>query len=134
MAFMLKSAHSRAMHLHCSNDVDAALRETFWQTEITGDASILPIWSYGEVMSNITEPPTMVANTEDNTVVLNMTMLTTQETFDATWTTLYYFFHETVLEAYFSYVCSKLLFLLSSSYITLYQPLFKCSSIPSKLA
>ena len=106
--FPYLSSIAWCMHIYCSSDIDAALRETFWQTEITGDIKILPIWSYGEVMANITEPPTMVANTSDKTLVLNMTMITTQKTFEETWTTLYYFFHETVLESYFSYVCCTL--------------------------
>lgn len=46
---------------------------------ITVDASIVPKWSYGEVMANITEAPTMVAMAMymDMDMVLNMTMLTT---------------------------------------------------------
>jgi hypothetical protein len=90
------------MKHYCADDVEASLREQFWQTQITGDAKILPKWSYGETLANITEPPTMVANTSNKALILNMTMITTDATYTATWTTLFHFFRETVKESYFS--------------------------------
>lgn len=94
------------MHLYCPEDVRASTIEHFWETQITGDVNILPQWSYGEVMANITEPPTMLPMEMDMTtdMTLNMTMLTTYDNWQATWITLYYFFRETSLESYYGYV------------------------------
>lgn len=89
------------MHLYCTDGVRASRIENFWETQITGDVKILLKWIFGQVMASITEAPTMVAM--NKSVVLNMTILTTRETFDVTWTTLYYFFRETALESYFEY-------------------------------
>jgi hypothetical protein len=75
------------------------LIEGFWETEITGEATILPKWSYGEVMANITQPPTMVAQAK--MLILNETMITTQKDLDPIQNTLVYFFRETALESYF---------------------------------
>ncbi|PGH11880.1 hypothetical protein AJ80_06945 [Polytolypa hystricis UAMH7299] len=97
--FPYLSSIAWCMHLYCSDDVRASKIETFWETGITGDINILPVWSFGEVMANITEPPTMIA--KNQSMILDMTMLTTQETWEVTWTTLYYFFRETALESYF---------------------------------
>ncbi|KAG9244838.1 hypothetical protein BJ878DRAFT_49190 [Calycina marina] len=66
--------------------------------------------AYEEVMAKITEPPTRSVDIEDRSGVLNGTVLTTQETFDVTWTTLYYFFPETVLK-YTSRTCAAFSFL-----------------------
>jgi hypothetical protein len=100
--FPYLSSIARCIHLCCPNDVLASTIETFWETEITGDVKVLPEWSYGEVMANITQPPTMVAMGMD--MVLNMTMLTTYDNWEATWVTLMYFFRETTLESYYGYV------------------------------
>ncbi|KAH8898320.1 ferric-chelate reductase [Thozetella sp. PMI_491] len=102
--FPYLSSIAWCMHLYCAQDVKASTIEAFWETEITGDVSVVPKWSFGEVMANITEPPTMMPDMSggmDMDMVLNMTMLTTQENFEVTWTTLYYFFRETTLESYY---------------------------------
>lgn len=80
--------------------------------QITGDVNIVPEWSYGEVIANITEPPTMVAVATDvgMDMVLNMTMLTTCDNWQTTQLTLVYFFRETALESYFGYVVHRPLF------------------------
>ena len=106
--FPYLSSIAWCMHLYCTPDVRPSKIEKFWQTQITGDAKVLPKWSFGEVMANITEPPTMVA--ANTSMMLDMTMLTTRETFDVTWTTLYYFFRETALESYFGYVVRDIFF------------------------
>ncbi|KAI0188322.1 ferric-chelate reductase [Xylaria flabelliformis] len=97
--FPYLSSIAWCMHLYCSDDVRASTIETFWETEITGDVNILPKWSYGEVMANITQPPTVVQ--VDTNAVLNMTILTSYENWKITQGTLRYFFRETVLESYF---------------------------------
>jgi hypothetical protein len=100
--FPYLSSIAWCINLYCPNDVLASTIETFWETEITGDVKVLPEWSYGEVMANITQPPTMAAMGMD--MVLNMTMLTTYDNWEATWVTLMYFFRETTLESYYGYV------------------------------
>lgn len=77
--FPYLSSIAWCIHLYCPDDVRASTIEHFWETMITVDASIVPKWSYGEVMANITEAPTMVAMAMymDMDMVLNMTMLTT---------------------------------------------------------
>lgn len=97
--FPFLSSIAWCIHLYCPKDVHASIIETFWETEITGDVNILPEWSYGEVMGNITESPTMVANDMD--MVLNMTMVTTYDSWKAAEVTLVYFFRETALESYY---------------------------------
>ncbi|KAI0465984.1 ferric-chelate reductase [Xylaria cf. heliscus] len=97
--FPYLSSIAWCMHLYCPDDVEASTIETFWETEITGDVNIPPIWSYGEVMANITEPPTITQ--VDTNVILNMTILTTYENWKITQDTLKYFFRETALESYF---------------------------------
>ncbi|KAI0444282.1 ferric-chelate reductase [Xylaria telfairii] len=97
--FPYLSSIAWCMHLYCPDDVRASTTEAFWETEITGDVQIRPIWSYGEVMANITKPPTIVL--ADTDAVLNMTVLTTYENWKITQETLRYFFRETVLESYF---------------------------------
>jgi len=80
------------MHEYCPNDVRASTIEKFWETEITGGVKVPPKCSYGEVMANITQPPTMVATDKD--MVLNMPMLTTYNTWKITQDALIYFFRE----------------------------------------
>ena len=100
--FPYLSSIAWCMHLYCPKNVRASKIEKFWETQITGDVNVLPQWSYGEVLANITEPPTMV--TMDMDMTLNMTMLTTFDNWEATWVTLYYFFRETAQESYYGYV------------------------------
>jgi hypothetical protein len=115
--FPYLSSIAWCMHLYCPKDVLHSKIEHFWETQITGDVKVLPQWSYGEVLANITDPPTMLANASDMTMTLNMTMITTKEGFDVTWTTLYYFFRETALESYYGCVITIpfSLYILSSS-------------------
>jgi hypothetical protein len=87
------------IHTFCPENVKASTIEKFWEIQITGDVNIHPEWSYGEVMANITLPPTMVAMGED--MVLNITMLTTYNTWKITQDTLIYFFRETAQESYY---------------------------------
>ncbi|RFU76500.1 ferric-chelate reductase fre2 [Trichoderma arundinaceum] len=87
------------IHLYCPEDVRASTIERFWETEITGDINIIPVWSYGETIANITQPPTKVAKGKDT--VLNMTMITTYDDWEAAQVTLRYFFRETILESYY---------------------------------
>ncbi|OAA59061.1 ferric reductase-like transmembrane component [Niveomyces insectorum RCEF 264] len=91
------------MHLYCPDSVLPSLRETFWETEITGDIAVRPRWSYGAVLANITTPPTetLVPTATNAGTVLNTTVLTTYDNWQATWVTLYYFFRETSLESYY---------------------------------
>lgn len=98
--FPFLSSVAWCIHLYCPDSVRASTIETFWETEITGDVDILPVWSYGEVMANITQPPTIVAEPQEGKL-LNMTMLTTYDNWQLTWITLYYFFRETTLESYY---------------------------------
>lgn len=97
--FPFLSSIAWCIHSYCPGNVRASRIEKFWETEITGDSSVLPKWSYGEVLANITEPPTMM--TMDMDMVLNMTMLTSYNTWKITQDTLIYFFRETALESYF---------------------------------
>ncbi|KAF6833311.1 ferric reductase transmembrane component 4 [Colletotrichum plurivorum] len=97
--FPYLSSIAWCIHLYCPEDVPASKIETFWETQITGDVKILPQWSYGEVMANITQPPTEVVM--NMSMVLNKTMLTTYDDWDTTQATLVYFFRETVLESYY---------------------------------
>ncbi|KAF6834202.1 ferric-chelate reductase [Colletotrichum musicola] len=97
--FPYLSSIAWCIHLYCPEDVPASKIETFWETQITGDVKILPQWSYGEVMANITQPPTEVIM--NMSMVLNKTMLTTYDNWDTTQATLVYFFRETVLESYY---------------------------------
>ncbi|KAJ4345626.1 uncharacterized protein N0V89_011760 [Didymosphaeria variabile] len=102
--FPYLSSIAWCMHLYCPDSVQASTIEKFWETQITGDVKVVPKWSYGEVLANVTEP-TMMAGSMDmgmeSNNELNMTMLTTYETWEATWETLYYFFRETALESYY---------------------------------
>jgi hypothetical protein len=97
--FPYLSSIAWCIHQFCPDSVKASLIEGFWETEITGEATILPKWSYGEVMANITQPPTMVAQAK--MLILNETMITTQKDLDPVQNTLVYFFRETALESYF---------------------------------
>lgn len=108
--FPYLSSIAWCIHLYCADDVRASTIEIFWETEITGEINVRPQWSYGEVMANITHPPTIVATPTgmDADMVLNMTMLTTYENWEATWVTLYYFFRETRLESYYGWVNSSI--------------------------
>ena len=99
--FPFLSSIAWCIHVFCPEDVLASTIERFWETQITGDASVLPKWSYGETLANVTEPPTMVAMGDD--LVLNTTMLTTYHTWKITQDTLIYFFHETAQESYYGY-------------------------------
>ncbi|OAG34821.1 hypothetical protein AYO21_11035 [Fonsecaea monophora] len=83
----------------CPENVRASTIEKFWETQITGDAKILPKWSYGETLANITKTPTVVASGKD--LVLNMTMVTTYTTWKLTQDTLIYFFRESARESYY---------------------------------
>lgn len=97
--FPFLSSVAWCIHLYCPDNVRASRIEKFWETALTGDSSVVPKWSYGEVLANITEPPTMM--TMDMDMVLNMTMLTSYHTWRITQDTLIYFFRETALESYF---------------------------------
>jgi len=107
--FPFLSSIAWCIHLYCADDIPASKIETFWETEITGDVKILPEWSYGEVMANITKPPTTVAVPMgmDMDMVLNETVLTTYDNWQTTQVTLIYFFRETVLESYYGYVAHR---------------------------
>ena len=100
--FPFLSSIAWCIHTYCPADVLPSLIETFWETEITGDVTVRPKWSYGETMANITTPPTMVLTGEGKT--LNMTAITTPEVFNLTESTLVYFFRETALESIYGYV------------------------------
>lgn len=104
--FPFLSSIAWCVHLYCPQDaVPASLVEKFWETEITGDVSVVPQWSYGEVMSNISRPPTRVLIAEiGNGAELNETSLTTMAVFNVTENTLVYFFRETALESIYGYV------------------------------
>lgn len=101
--FPYLSSIAWCIYTYCSEEVRNSKIEHFWETQITGDVNVLPHWSYGEVMANISEPPSMVmvADGMAMDMVLNMTALTTFETWQSTWITLYYFFRETALESYY---------------------------------
>lgn len=99
--FPYLSSIAWCIHLYCPNDVRASTIENFWQTQITGDVNILPEWTYDETMANITEPPSMVADVMDKELILNTTMLTTEDNRKVTTDTLVYFFRETALESYY---------------------------------
>src|SRR3569833_3590681 len=71
--FPFLSSIAWCIHTYCPADVLPSLIETFWETEITGDVTVRPKWSYGETMANITTPPTMVLTGEGKT--LNMTAI-----------------------------------------------------------
>ncbi|EED16065.1 hypothetical protein TSTA_011740 [Talaromyces stipitatus ATCC 10500] len=81
-----------------AHDIRASCIEKSWETEITGDVSVTPQWSYGETMSKIVEPPLRVLTGEG---MLNETVLTTMAVFTDTENTLIYYFRETALESYF---------------------------------
>jgi hypothetical protein len=87
------------MHQYCRAHVTASRREKFWETSLTGIVDIPPKWSYGEVLANITEPPTMMMTSAND--VLNTTMVTTADNFQDTTNTLIYFFRETAQESYY---------------------------------
>lgn len=88
------------IHSFCPRNVRASTIEKFWETQITGNVQIKPEWSYGEVIANITTPPTVVA-TPGEDLVLNMTMITTYNYWETTQDTLVYFFRETAQESYY---------------------------------
>jgi hypothetical protein len=92
------------IHEFCPEDVGASTIEEFRETEITGDVNVLSESSYGEVLANTTTTPAKVANESNVNAVLNTTVVTTHEYWQATWVTLAYFFRETALESYFGYV------------------------------
>lgn len=94
------------IHEYCPSTVQASTIEGFWETGLTGDVNVPPRWSYGAVLSNITTPPTMVADVTmaSSPPVLNETMLTTRAGFEATQDTLIYFYNETVRESNYGYV------------------------------
>lgn len=87
--------------MYCPDNVLASTIEKFWQTQITGDVNIFPEWTYGETLANITEPPSVVADVMAKDLILNMTMLTTEDNWKVTTDTLVYFFRETALESYY---------------------------------
>lgn len=87
----------------CPDVVRASTIEKFWETGITGDVDVVPEWSFGEVLANVTERPTEVARWRDTEIVLNKTMLMSHEDWE-NMVTLYYFFHEVALESYFGYL------------------------------
>jgi len=90
------------IHSYCPDDVRASTIEHFWETQITGDTEVLPQWTYGAVLANITKPPTMMLKNKSS--ILNMTMMTTFENFETNQLTLYYYYRETVLESYYGSV------------------------------
>lgn len=100
-SFPYLSSIAWCIHLYCPDDIRASTIEKFWQTQITGDVNILPEWTYGKTLANITEPPSMVADVIDKELVLNTTMLTTEDNWKVTTDTLVYFFRETALESYY---------------------------------
>ena len=97
--FPYLSSIAWCIHMFCPKNVRASTIEHFWETQITGDVNVLPAWTYGKIMANISHPPTEVAEGKD--LVLNTTMLTTHETWKITQDTLIYFFRETALESYY---------------------------------
>lgn len=107
--FPFLSSIAWCIRLYCPDDVHSSTIDTFWEMQIMSDVNIVPEWSYGEVITNITEPPTMVAvaTDVDMDMVLDMTMLTTYDNWQTTQLTLVYFFHETALESYFGYVVHR---------------------------
>jgi hypothetical protein len=104
--FPYLSSIAWCIHTFCPSDVLTSTIEHFWETQITGDASVLPKWSYGETFAMISASPTEVATGDD--LVLNKTMRTTQHTWRITQDTLIYFFWETEKESYFGYAQSPL--------------------------
>lgn len=96
--FPYLSSIAWCIHMFCPGDVLASTIEHFWETQITGDAKVLPKRSYGETLALISHPPTEVAMGDD--LVLNETMLTTHHTWKITQETLIYFFWETEKESY----------------------------------
>ena len=100
--FPYLSSIAWCIHTFCPNNTKASTIEKFWATQITGDATILPKWTYGETMANITKPPTEVAMGKD--LVLTKTMLTTYTTWKNTRNTIQHFYHESALESYYGWV------------------------------
>ena len=90
------------IYTYCPKDLHTSLIEKFWETEITGDVSVLPKWSYGETIARISHPPTVIFSGDG---ILNTTALTTTANFNATRDTLVYYFRETALESLYGYVC-----------------------------
>lgn len=97
--FPYLSSIAWCIHSFCPSSVHAPTIEHFWEAQITGNIKILPKWSYGEVLDNVTEPPTMLAQGKDLT--LNTTMITTYFNWLLAQNTLIYFFRETTLESYY---------------------------------
>jgi hypothetical protein len=55
-----------------ADGVSTAKIEAYWADQATGDSTILPMWTYGAALANITQPPTRVYNSTDT---LNYTAL-----------------------------------------------------------
>ncbi|KEF58901.1 uncharacterized protein A1O9_03744 [Exophiala aquamarina CBS 119918] len=97
--FPYLSSIAWCIQLYCPSNVRASTVEKFWETQITGDVKILPKWTYGETLANITTPVTEVA--EGKELILSTTMLTTHDSWKTTQDTLIYFFRETAQESYY---------------------------------
>lgn len=97
--FPYLSSLSWCIHTKCPPETPASKIELFWQTQITGDVKVVPKWSYGEVLANITEMPTQV----QNGTVLTITSLT-PERWGFIRNALWYFYRETCLESVYGYV------------------------------
>jgi hypothetical protein len=48
-----------------SDKVTDATITWFWENRITGDHSVVPIWTYSEALARVTEPPTRVVSGSD---------------------------------------------------------------------
>ena len=127
--FPYLSSIAWCISIFCPKDVLPSTIEHFWETQITGDASVLPKWSYGETLAKVTQPPTEVAMGDD--LVLNRTMLTTYHTWKITQDTLIYFFGETKRESYFGYAIHPTHSVLSSRWaksIQLLAAIYHCAA------
>lgn len=61
-SFPYLSSIAWCIDTECPPSTRAVTIEEFWEAEITGDASVKPLWSYGAVLRNITEAPTEALN------------------------------------------------------------------------
>lgn len=67
------------MNERCAPEgVSASKLESYWMDQATGDKFVLPKWTYGAVLANLTKPPTRIFKTGDT---LNYTALIS----DADW-------------------------------------------------
>ncbi|KAF4501072.1 ferric-chelate reductase (Fre2) [Fusarium agapanthi] len=49
------SSVAYCMHSFCPEDVLASTRERLWETSHAGDVSVRPLWTYGEILTKITD-------------------------------------------------------------------------------